>query len=99
MDARIATLDGVMALAHRAVSALFRSLPRVGLGPTVLDIADSLCTNRQGLGEGATNVVKRSWGNLTEILGGWIDFYWVEKRAGVGERGVSAQRNARGWRF
>lgn len=38
------------------------------------------------LGEGVTSVVKRSWENFTEILGGWGDFYWVKKRAGGGKK-------------
>lgn len=50
-------------------------------------------------GEGATDVVKRSWESFTEILGGQVDFCWVEKRAGVGESSLLAQRNSMSWRM
>ena len=53
-------LDECYSSAPRTVSALFHSSPSVGLRPANLDIADLLCTNRQGFGEEATDVVKRS---------------------------------------
>lgn len=86
-------------------SALLDSPPCVGLRSTNQGIAEPCApTDRKdrvlwGLGKGATNVVERSQENFTAILGGRIDFYWVEKRAWVGERILSTQKNAREWRF
>ena len=59
-------LDEFYSSAPRTVSALFHSSPSVGLRPTNLDIADLLCTNRQGFGEEDTDVVKRSQENFRD---------------------------------